>query len=174
MGLMTWRRVSQWRPVVSFSQQQCLSGRMRVVGVIRPGLPPWTFPSWLPLRIPLVDLLVTAASMTAVSLLEALSIARALADNLSNRPDPARELLGVGLQQYILGSRPAKWSASCNLMSSKCPDHQGSMHHHLSILFPIVDLCLLSIRRRWCLNSGIDGSLCRASTAMLMMLLTAC
>ncbi len=41
-----------------------------------------------------MDLLVTAASMTAVSLLEALSIARALADSPCSRPDPAKELLG--------------------------------------------------------------------------------
>ena len=68
---------------------------MSVVGALQPGLPPWTASSWLPLRIPLADLLVTAASLTAVSLLEALSIARALADSLSSRPDPARELLGA-------------------------------------------------------------------------------
>ena len=82
---------------ISFSvrQQRCPSGSVRVVGAIRPGLPPWTASTWLPLRIPLMDLLVTAASMTAVSLLEALSIARALADSLSSRPDPARELLGT-------------------------------------------------------------------------------
>lgn len=68
---------------------------MSVVGALQPGLPRWTASSWLPLCIPLADLLVTAASLTAVSLLEALSIARALADSLSSRPEPARELLGA-------------------------------------------------------------------------------
>ena len=67
------------------------------MGTIQTGLPPWTASQRLPLKVPLMDLLVTAASMTAVSLLEALSIARALADGPSSQPDPARELLGANV-----------------------------------------------------------------------------
>ena len=71
-----------------------VTGGIKVVGTIQPGLPPWTASSWLPLKIPLMDLLITSVSMTAVSLLEALSIARALAGSPCSRPDPAKEFLG--------------------------------------------------------------------------------
>ncbi|KAK9867074.1 hypothetical protein WJX84_002332 [Apatococcus fuscideae] len=89
------------------------SGTIRVVGPIQPGLPPWTAPAWFPLQIPVLDLLLTAASMTAVSLLEALSVARALADSLSSRPKPACELLGLGLANMAgaaFGAYPATGS----------------------------------------------------------------
>ncbi|KAK9814415.1 hypothetical protein WJX72_005609 [[Myrmecia] bisecta] len=68
---------------------------IRVVGKMVGGLPPVTVGWWAPVHS-LPRMLVTAASISMVSLLEAISIARAIAFKHGDTISPTQELFGLG------------------------------------------------------------------------------
>ena len=69
---------------------------VEIVGSIRRGLPPFTVPWWSGIQKPM-QLFQTAGIAVFVSILEAISIAKALAEKHHMRVDPEIELRGKHL-----------------------------------------------------------------------------
>ncbi len=78
-----------------------MMGGGSVVGVVPPGLPAFTFPK-VDLKI-ILHLLPTAAIISLLGFMEAISIAKAMAAKTGQRLDPNQELIGQGIAN-ILGS----------------------------------------------------------------------
>ncbi|EIE27094.1 sulfate permease [Coccomyxa subellipsoidea C-169] len=70
---------------------------IKVVGPIQAGMPPITVDWWLPMGDNWPRLVLTAGLIGAVSLLEAISIAKALAERNGDTVDADQELLGLGV-----------------------------------------------------------------------------
>lgn len=114
-------------------------GVVAVVGTIRPGIVPFTAPWWLNVApaSPL-GLLRTAAVIVPVSLLEAVSIAKALGERVGDRVDPDVEIFGASLN----ASQPHNHSA--NICASTSRDTRKNL---LSLLI-----------RANCLRTGLAAS----------------
>ncbi len=78
-----------------------MMGGGSVVGVVPPGLPAFTFPK-LDLKM-ILYLLPTAAIISLLGFMEAISIAKAMAAKTGQRLDPNQELIGQGIAN-ILGA----------------------------------------------------------------------
>jgi MFS superfamily sulfate permease-like transporter len=78
-----------------------MMGGGSVVGVVPPGLPAFTFPK-MDLKV-ILYLLPTAAIISLLGFMEAISIAKAMAAKTGQRLDPNQELIGQGIAN-ILGA----------------------------------------------------------------------
>ncbi len=78
-----------------------MMGGGSVVGVVPPGLPAFTFPK-MDLKV-ILFLLPTAAIISLLGFMEAISIAKAMAAKTGQRLDPNQELIGQGIAN-ILGA----------------------------------------------------------------------